>query len=925
MIKWMVLLAALLPWAGVRAEAPEGDDPRRRQEALRALYGTRSAEDQLRILRAAEGEAARTPRGGGAFAAPVAAVPGAAWINLGPTTADFQVNGEVYQKVDSGRARKILVDPRDPRIVYLATAGGGVWKTYDALEPISATTGPHWQPITESIGSLSIGTIALNPANPDALLLGLGDPFDVQTPGMLHSDDGGATWSSAVTLQGTTRMASSVRELAFDPAGALVFAATDVGLFRSQEGGLGSGWALMPLNGADQDCWSVAYAGPHTFVATCIDSVSDAGNVFYTTDEGATWQLATLPVSSVRRMTIASASQAVSGEGWRVYVLAAGAGDADQEDVFISKDAGVTFASMNMKPQGRSPLNPAAGDQDDLDFLHGQAFYNQMIAVDPANPDVLFVGGNLCMGRTRNAGLADASTWELLTDWLPFSQRFAGWTMGQYAHADWHAATVVHDGSKAYFYGGNDGGLIRSVDDGAVGFLSSSGNAAVWEDRLNRGIVSHLVYSVATGNERSATTSCHVPPAAADVVFGGFQDNGTRLRVAAGGPTPNVGFNQVIGGDGFGVGIGCAGAGADSGSSLIATYVSRIQTSDDAGQSFVVRVTDTGFGLTPPISLDPAYTFLMRIAADLNDPDGKTYLTPLTDAPNRLGHVYRSTDAGHSWAAINGTIHRLGTSTTRTTFPLPVINAALHPKTAGRYAAVGLSRVYVTADGGTHWWESPKMASSTASNFLQLATVAFDPSDTTGSTVWVGSKATTLSDGAALVAGTGHLFKCTAMGTLTPSCVPRSAGLPEAVPVNVVKLDPGDATGNTIYAGTEIGMYRSTDGGGSFARYGNNLPLVSVTDIAIAADGSSIRIATFGRGFWEINPRPGGSPAGVAGTGDFDGSQAIDGYDLVREAGLVGFDSSSDLYVGAGNLVGATNSIDGSDLDALIAKLGGRP
>jgi hypothetical protein len=102
------------------------------------------------------------------------------------------------------------------------------------------------------------------------------------------------------------------------------------------------------------------------------------------------------------------------------------------------------------------------------------------------------------------------------------------------------------------------------------------------------------------------------------------------------------------------------------------------------------------------------------------------------------------------------------------------------------------------------------------------------------------------------------------------------------------------------------------------------LPLVSVTDIAISADGSSLRVATYGRGFWEIHPNP-SAPAGVAGNGDFDNNQLIDGFDLVREAAVLLTDAGSSDYNWIGNLVGATNQIDGADVSALIAKMGGRP
>jgi len=143
------------------------------------------------------------------------------------------------------------------------------------------------------------------------------------------------------------------------------------------------------------------------------------------------------------------------------------------------------------------------------------------------------------------------------------------------------------------------------------------------------------------------------------------------------------------------------------------------------------------------------------------------------------------------------------------------------------------------------------------------------------------------------------------------------------VPINVVKIDPGD--NQTLYVGTEIGLYRSIDGGASWARYGASLPLVSVTDLSIAADGNSVRIATYGRGFWEIYAKSGGSPNGVLGNGDFNYDQLIDGFDLVREAAALLTTNADADYNGIGNLTGTTNSIDAADFTALAAKLGGRP
>jgi hypothetical protein len=152
-------------------------------------------------------------------------------------------------------------------------------------------------------------------------------------------------------------------------------------------------------------------------------------------------------------------------------------------------------------------------------------------------------------------------------------------------------------------------------------------------------------------------------------------------------------------------------------------------------------------------------------------------------------------------------------------------------------------------------------------------------------------------------------------------CTPTSSGIPEAVPVNVVKVDPGDS--NTIYAGTEIGLYRSTDGGATFTRYGSGLPLVSVTDVAVNADDSAIRASTFGRGFWEIYPST-SVTAGVAGNGDLDNSGIIDGFDLVREAAIEFSDRTKPDFNPIGDL-NFNNMIDYTDFTLLVAKLGGLP
>jgi hypothetical protein len=707
-----------------------------------------------------------------------------------------------------------------------------------------------------------------------------------------------------------------------------------VGLFRHLSGGVGGGWTLIDvetLSHSLQDCWSIAYAGPQTWVLASIDSLTNGvGHVWKSADDGKTWAETTTGFGSassdVGRITVTAAAQ--SSGPWRVYALASNKQGSDQKDVFRSNDGGATWQSLAMFGCGTSACstthltNPTDGlsgpHQPDLDFIHGQAAYNQMLVADPLNPDIVFIGGNLAMGRSTDGG----ANWTVMTDWLPFDLTTTGGldnnpnTMAQYAHADWHTGTVAHAGIVAWFYGGNDGGLIRA----GTNVLTAAPGSVTWEDKLNRGIVSHLIYSVASGKER-LTTACAA--GGGDIVWGGFQDNGTRLRVLSGG-TNYVGYNQVIGGDGFGVALGCNSIDPAMGSQLFSTYVDQISVSKNSGGSFTRVVTQTT-GLNPPITLDYSLNFKMKVVADLSD--DKTYLTPVSEAATQTvpvrGHVYRSIDNGATWIGINGTIHTEA-ATNIVVWPKPMRGVAAHLHVSNLYAAVSGGRVYVTTDGGTNWYESKRAVSTNATNYLSLFSVALDPNDATGNTVWAATPATSLNDGTLIPAGVGHLFKCTkAAGVAGASCTPRSSGIPEAVPVNVVKVDPNPLNSSTIYAGTEIGLYRSIDGGASFSRYGTGLPLVNVTDVAVNADDSAIRVSTFGRGFWEIYPST-SVTAGVAGNGDLDNSGIIDGFDLVREAAIEFSDRTTADFNAIGDLF-FDNKINDQDLNLLIAKLGKLP
>src|SRR5258708_5238070 len=222
-------------------KAPRQDDPRARRIARRMP----SAAEVAATSRAAVAEAARQRR---ALAPAIARVTGESWVSLGPVDAFQEFNDVSVGSVDSGRASGIAVDPRDGNVVYLATSGGGVWKTYDYL---LGAPNPTWLPLTDQLPSLAIGALALDAANPDTLLIGTGDAFDTPGNTVQRSDDGGATWSTPVALAGTypapngfVAEVRSVRDLRV--AGDVALVATDVGLFRSTDGGTSFGLIDLP-------------------------------------------------------------------------------------------------------------------------------------------------------------------------------------------------------------------------------------------------------------------------------------------------------------------------------------------------------------------------------------------------------------------------------------------------------------------------------------------------------------------------------------------------------------------------------------------------------------------------------------------------------------------------------------------------------
>lgn len=695
----------------------------------------------------------------------LAAATGSTWVNMGPTRADVAKNGGTsLAKSDAGRPTGIVIDPANVNIIYASFAGGGLWKTTNG--------GTNWTPMTENLGTLSIGALAMDPNATSTIYLGLGDAFDGTGIGMVKSTDGGVTWSAPVFLGDST----VINAIQVSPTNSsVVLAATNRGLFRSTNAG--TSWTLVSLptgQTAVPYIWTIAWTGGTTFAVSleanpAATSGTTDGQVMRTTDNGVSWVKATgyTVAAGIGRSTIAAAPSNRN----TLYALAAipnASSASDLADILKSTNGGATWTALGVARKRYTKTNTESSTLATL--LNGQGWYNHMVQVDPTNPNVAYFGGALLMAKTSDGG----STFTQKTNWL------AQFSL-PYVHADFHESAM--QGSTLIV--GTDGGLFKSTDGGTT-----------FTDALNIGLTTHLIYSVGSS------------PANVNAMIGGFQDNGTRVRSGT-----TTTFNQYIGGDGFGSAIHRTNANTMLGS----LYYSRIYKSTNGGVTFA----SASSGITESNNSSSA-PFNTGITSWEGAANADTVFTWSNTK------VYKSINYAGTWTAMGVT----GLPTT--SFYIRGVGVA-----ASNVNVVGLvangGRVFLTSNGGTSW----TAAATLPNNGSSLSKIAFDP--TNPAVVYVTSVAADATK--------NHIWKSTDSGATWTTI--DGTGLPVGAPVNTVKVDPNSSS--TVYVGTHFGVYRSVDGGATWARFGTGMPLVNVDDIYISADSTLVRAASFGRGFWQLN------------------------------------------------------------------------
>ena len=181
----------------------------------------------------------------------VVAIAGLVWAQASPAappepkpneSTDPMLRGFEFRSIGPavmmGRLDDIAGTEKDPMLLYIGFATGGIWKSTDG--------GLYWHSQFENMPNESIGSIAIAPSDPNVVYVGTGEPNNRQSSsigdGVWGTTDGGKTWNH-LGLENTQSIGRVVVD-STDPkivyvavVGHLFGPNPDRGLYKSVDGG----------------------------------------------------------------------------------------------------------------------------------------------------------------------------------------------------------------------------------------------------------------------------------------------------------------------------------------------------------------------------------------------------------------------------------------------------------------------------------------------------------------------------------------------------------------------------------------------------------------------------------------------------------------------------------------------------------------
>jgi photosystem II stability/assembly factor-like uncharacterized protein len=726
------------------------------------------------------------------------------WTPLGP--------GNV-----GGRTRAILIHPATPTTMWAGGVAGGIWKSTDG--------GASWAPKADLAVNIAVNSMILDPHSPNHLYAGTGEGYfnidAVRGAGILQSTDGGETWTQLPST--TTTDFYYVQKMVMSQGSSQrLYAATRTGVFRSTDAGNSWGKVLdcSGVNGAmdlaiqtDRPL-AIVYAACGTLLAN--GSTQAAVYRALDTASPVTWTAVLNPTNMGRTsLAIAPSNQNI------IYARAASneTGNFNQGllAVYKSTSSGAagswTTQVTNTSSTTQNTLlltNPIEAVLTNCGFGSGNAFltqgwYDNIIAVDPANPNTLWSGG-IDLFRSDDSG----QTWGIASYWWA--------TPGvnpEYAHADQH--TIVfhpqYNGtSNQTMYVGNDGGIFTTANARASVYYSPNpitssspicGNINPATDvhwsSLNNGYEVSQFYDGVAYPDNST-------------FFGGMQDNGTPRGTVVGGRNA---WTSLIGGDGGYVAVNPANT-----SMLFA---------ENTGNS-LKRSTNGG-------------TSFSAFTSGISEASGNfLFITPFTQDPNNAANMW--TGGARLWlttqATANPTTGNIWTQA----------SVFLGQRVSAIAVAPGNSNiVYAGGQTGSIWRNTAALSATSTTTWASsrvrtdsnyISWLAVDPNNPN----IVYATVSTYNSGS----GQGHIFKSTD-GAQTWVDIDGTGltGIPD-VPALSIVVDPTNSS--ILYLATDIGVFLSLDGGANWDR--ENTGFANVITNALAVQGNFLYAFTHGRSAWRV-------------------------------------------------------------------------
>lgn len=408
------------------------------------------------------------------------------WQSIGPTK--IMASGGVE---GVGRVTTLAVHPTNPDVVYVGARASGLWKTTDG--------GQTWTPMTDALPHPRVDAVALDPAQPQRVLIASPD-------GVFESTSGGSVWTQLTSknlqpnaldgavflVQNTTPVIEATARRT-GAAGtvvgagpfqrvAVLYLPSNLGLFVSQDGG--HNWTLVLGDGISSHL---------TPIGSLQFSTTDAGHLYaslsafssslgiYEGENGglnaASWHqlqgCSTAPLPAIpgsSRVWVAESH----GQIWMSFLSGGADGNARQ----LWKTNGTT-CTVNGHTEHEWVQVAISPDCDKLPKDNSSFLY-----LHPNDPSIVFKAGRvLC-----RSGSGDTPG------------KLGG------VHDDQHSIAAVAS-APGVMYLGNDGGAYRSDDAGASWRFVGEGLGVTELLDLSLAITAPPLIMVAGGWDNGAYTS----------------------------------------------------------------------------------------------------------------------------------------------------------------------------------------------------------------------------------------------------------------------------------------------------------------------------------------------------------------------------------------------------------------------------------